>query len=67
MADLFDKFFLALLSDQGVGISHHGDQHVHQKNLDHHYEDDKDRLGQRRVDRLGQRIELRWKNGEFSM
>ena len=59
--DLFDELFLALLGDQSVGVSHHGNQHVHQKNLHQDYEEHEHRSARRRVNSFGQRLKLKAK------
>ena len=56
--DLFDEFLLTLLNDQGVGVAHHSDQHVHQQNLNEDYEKDEDGFGDGRIDGLPKGVEL---------
>ena len=43
-SNLLQEFLLALLVDDGVGVSHHGDQHVEEEDGQDHLEDDEEGL-----------------------
>jgi hypothetical protein len=41
---LFQKLLFTLLVDDGVGVAHHGDQHVEEKNRNQNLEENEHRL-----------------------
>ena len=40
---LFDPFLFTLLDNKGVGVAHHSNQHVEQKDWDHDHENNEHR------------------------
>lgn len=59
---LFHPFFLTLLNDQGVGVTHHSDQHVQQQYRNHNHENDKHGGCHSRVNRVLQWVVLKLKS-----
>ena len=46
---LFEKLLVRGADDNGVGVAHHGDQHVQQEDGNQDLEDNKDHLGHSRI------------------
>ena len=57
--DLFQKLLLRLLNDGCVGVTHHSDQHVQQKDRDQDLEKNKDDLRHVWIRTLSQQIILK--------
>ena len=55
---LFEELLVCGADDDGVGVAHHGDQHVQQQDRDQDLEEDEHQLGHRGVGALIQLLIL---------
>ncbi len=56
---LFQKLLFTFFVDDGVGVSHHGDQHVEKENWDENLKENKHRLRHAGVCTLAQFVVLK--------
>ena len=49
LGPLLKELLFGLLVDGGVGVAHHGDQHVEEEDRHHHLEEDEEGLGHAHV------------------